>query len=324
MKLGAIDFLEKPLRGPTELRILVSRTLERWAAYGEPDGSDQTEQLQRALGRTLGPDFTVGERIGRGGYAMVFRVLDRRLDRQLAAKVLLPEFAAATDAAERFRREARTLAQLTHPNIVPVYFVARQRDVPCFVMPFVEGEPLSALLAREGALALPVVLRIARDVAFGLDFAHQSGVLHRDVKPENILIDASTGRSLLGDFGIAKALAHSSLGTGPGTFVGTPRYMSPEQVTGERDIDARSDIYSLGIVVYEMLAGKPPFDGKSSHKILVKQLTAPAPPMRTKHATPHVQSVIARALAKDPAKRFSSAGAFVFALQVAANARHER
>ncbi len=323
MKLGATDYLEKPLRGPTELRILVSRTLDPWPANGVPSEADPLQELSRAVHSALGPDFTVEGVVGRGGYAAVFRVHDRRLDRQLAAKVLLPEFAAVPDVAERFRREARTLARLTHPNIVPVYFVARERDVPCFVMPFVEGEPLASLLARERQLPLPVVLRIARDVAAALDFAHAAGVLHRDVKPENILIDSSTGRSLLSDFGIAKALAHGSSGTGPGTFVGTPRYMSPEQASGDDAIDARSDVYSLAVVVYEMMAGKPPFDGISAQQILVKHLTARIPSVGSgAHGTPEVQAVMARALAKGAAKRFATAGAFVFALQVATTRRH--
>lgn len=322
MKLGANDYLEKPVSGPTELRILVSRALEARIKNGNGAhaAADPMKQLASEVGRALGPDYDVEGTLGRGGYAVIFRVHDRRLNRQLAAKVLLPEFAAITDTAERFRREAQTVARLSHPNIVPVYFVGREGDVPCLVMPFIEGEALSALLDRQGKLALPLVLRITRDVAAALDFAHQAGVIHRDVKPDNILLQSTTSRSLLTDFGIAKALAPGSSGTGPGTFIGTPRYVSPEQATGEQDLDARTDIYSLGVVVYEMISGKPPFAGGNALRTLGQHVSARVPPLhkRIPGVNRHIDVVIARALAKGPAERFATAGSFVFALQVAA------
>ncbi len=321
IKMGADEFLEKPLSSPTELRILVSRTLGSMCEidYHE-EGRTASERLAHQLQRALGMGYSVGDVIGKGGYASVFRVTDRRLDRQLAAKVLLPEFASAADVAIRFRREARTTARLTHPHIVPVYFVGRERDVPCFVMPYVTGSSVAALLAREGPLAMPLVLRIAREVADALDYAHGMGVVHRDVKPENILIDAASGRVMLADFGIARAVVPTGMGTSPGVFMGTPRYASPEQIGGETDIDERTDVYSLAIVVYEMIAGRVPFDGPNAASIVAQHLVAPMPSLGTHvpNVARRMDSVLAKALAKNAADRFASAGTFVLALDVAA------
>jgi len=322
MKLGAHDFLEKPVSGPTELRILVSRALDGpYEASGESDDPPtSTDRLRRQLARALGADYTVEGLVGKGGYAAVFTVNDKRLDRRLAAKVLLPQFATVEDTAERFRREARMMGRLSHPNILPVYFVGRDRDVPCFVMPYISGGSLATLVERHGRLAMPVVLRVARELASALDFAHHMGVVHRDLKPENILIDQESGRSILADFGIAKAVAPESAATAPGVFLGTPRYSSPEQAAGELEINERSDVYSFGVVVYEMISGRTPFDGSNASKILAQHLVAPVPQLRKylpDVVNRQTDAVIARALAKDPVDRFSSAGAFVLALEVA-------
>jgi CheY-like chemotaxis protein len=331
MKLGAHDFLEKPVSGPTELRILVSRVLggadpAGAAALGAgadgaaPSASPRPDPLADRLQRALGADYVVEGRIGSGGYAVVFRVLDRRLDRRLAAKVLRPEFARSPETAERFRAEARTMARLSHPNLVPVYFVGRERDVPWFVMPFVDGPSLATLIERHGPLRMPLALRIGRDVAAALDFAHRMGVIHRDVKPENILIDGTAGRALLADFGIARAVTAHGGSTAPGMFIGTPRYASPEQLAGEPDVGARSDVYSFAVVMYQMLAGHVPFDGDNTNMIVAQHMTAPVPPLRelVPTVTRRADAVIGRALAKDSRDRFETAGAFVLALDVAA------
>ncbi len=280
-------------------------------------GADPTAGLAEDVARALGPGYEVEDVIGRGGYAVVFRVHDKHLDRKLAAKALFPEFAAVTSIAERFRREAQMAARLTHPNIVSIYFVGREGDIPCLVMPLVEGEPLSARLRREGQLIVPIALGVARDVAAALDFAHHRHVVHRDVKPDNILLEFATGRSLLTDFGIAKALASDSVVTASGVIIGTPHYVSPEQAAGDRELDARSDVYSLGVVVYEMLAGGPPFDSTSVQAIFHQHATAPVPPLRARRedVTEDMEAAILRSLEKEPAKRFPGAGEFVKALE---------
>lgn len=282
-----------------------------------PVGADPTAGLAEDVARALGSGYEVEDVIGRGGYAIVFRVHDQQLDRKLAAKALFPEFAAVSSIAERFRREAQMAAKLMHPNIVPIYFVGREGDVPCLVMPLVEGEPLSARLRREGQLVIPIALGVARDVAAALDFAHHAHVVHRDVKPDNVLLEFATGRSLLTDFGIAKALASDSVVTASGVIIGTPHYVSPEQAAGDRELDARSDVYSLGVVVYEMLAGGPPFDSTSVQAIFHQHATAPVPPLRPRRedVSEEMEAAIIRALEKEPANRFAEAGEFVKALE---------
>ncbi|HXV86649.1 MAG TPA: protein kinase [Gemmatimonadales bacterium] len=288
--------------------------------------ADPVATLAQDVARALGPEYHLEDMIGRGGYAVVFRVHDRRLDRKLAVKALFPEFAAVRSIADRFRREAQTAARLSHPNIVPIYFVGGEGQCPCLVMPLVEGEPLSHRIRREGQLILPVALGIARDVAGALDHAHQAGLVHRDVKPDNILLERVTGRSLLTDFGIAKALAQDSVMTASGVIIGTPHYVSPEQASADRDLDARSDVYSLGVVVYEMLAGLPPFNSATVQGIFTQHLSAPVPPLsaRREDVTEALEATLARALAKDPANRYAAAGEFVRALTEAAGARSLR
>jgi serine/threonine protein kinase len=276
-----------------------------------------TAALVPGLERALGPHYRVEELIGRGGFAVVFRVRDERLDRNLAAKVLIPEFAAVPAVAARFRREAQTAARLNHPGIVPIYFVGAESEAPCFAMPLIEGEPLSARIRREGQLPVSVALSVARDVATALDFAHGKGVVHRDVKPDNILLEFSTGRSLLADFGIAKALEAHPTVTASGIALGTPHYMAPEQAESSRDVDARADIYSLGVVLFETLAGALPFNGATAHAIMAQHLGARVPDVhdRRPELGEALNTVFHRAMAKDPAERFASAGEMVRVLE---------
>ena len=280
-------------------------------------------RLRTRLQQALGDEFKVGALLGEGGFAAVYRVRDKVLRREVAVKVVDLGLTPSPGLAERFVREARTVAQLDHEHIVPIYKVGGFRnEVLYIVMQWVDGPSLRQLLDKRGRLPIDEAAKIARQVAAALGYAHRQGVVHRDVKPDNILLDAG-GRVLVTDFGIAKA-AEAASGkqlTTEGMVVGTPQYMSPEQATGDK-VGTRSDIYSLGIVLYQMLAGSVPFDGESVQSILMKQATADPTPIRSirRDVSAELAAVLARMLAKDPVERFPTAADLDAALVEAAPA----
>ena len=275
------------------------------------------ERLQSALG----PGYTVERELGSGGMATVYLARDVKHQRQVALKVLHPDLAVSL-GPERFRREITTAAQLQHPHILGVYDSGETSTGQLwFTMPYVEGESLRDRLRREGQLPVGDALRITREVASALAYAHQRGIIHRDIKPENVLLTGQ-GDALLADFGIARALSGSATDTGltaTGLAIGTPQYMSPEQASGERTLDARSDVYSLGALLYEMLAGEPPFTGPSAQAVIAKMLSSAPPSVRGVRpaVSPSVDAAIQRALAPVPADRWPSAGEFASALETA-------
>jgi serine/threonine-protein kinase len=264
--------------------------------------------------------------LGQGGMATVYLAHDLRHDRDVALKVLRPELAAML-GRERFLAEIRLTAKLDHPHILTLIDSGECSEPgmpgPClwYVVPFIRGESLRQRLERERQLRLDEALAIARDVASALDHAHRHGVIHRDVKPENILLHE--GEAMLADFGIALALreAASERLTGTGMSVGTPQYMSPEQAAADRQLDARSDVYSLGAVLYEMLAGEPPFTGPTGQAVIAKLMTTTPPPLAVLRSAipPSVSQAVARALAKAPADRFATAAEFATALTSSAS-----
>ena len=267
-------------------------------------------------GTTVGPFQIVGV-LGRGGMATVYEAYDRRLERAVALKVLPPEFLHDETFAKRFENEARVIAKLEHPNIVPIYASGIYEGIPWMGMRLLAGGNMGALL-ENGRPALPHAVQMLRDVADALDYAHARGVVHRDIKPTNILRDGS-GRVCVGDFGLAHMLEGGPGLTRTGTLVGTPQYMAPEQVLGNR-ADHRCDIYSLGIVAYEMFVGDVPFKGDTPVAVLLKHVNEPVPTPRDELLPPLLMRAIQKALAKDPGDRWPSAGAFVAALEAAVGA----
>ena len=268
------------------------------------------------LSAALSGRYTIERELGAGGMATVYLAQDVRHDRKVALKVLRPELAAVI-GAERFLHEIKTTANLQHPHILPLHDSGTVDGTVFYVMPYVQGESLRDRLNREKQLPINDALRITREIASALDYAHRHGVIHRDIKPENILLH--DGQALVADFGIA--LAASSGGgarmTETGMSLGTPSYMSPEQAMGERTLDARTDVYALGCVLYEMLTGEPPFTGPTAQAIVARVLTSKPEAVTTRRHTvpPHIDAVIAVALEKLPADRFASASEFANALE---------
>ncbi|MDQ2669705.1 MAG: protein kinase [Gemmatimonadota bacterium] len=282
-----------------------------------PDSSDRS--LPARLAEALGGAYTIEGEIGRGGMGVVYRARDERLQRRVAIKVLPPELAFQAEIRERFTREAQTAARLSHPNIVPIHTVGEGNGLVYFVMGYVDGESVGGRIKRRGRLPVEEVRRIMRETADALGAAHAVGIVHRDVKPDNILLEGTRGRVMVTDFGIAKALsgASSATLTGAGVAIGTPSFMSPEQAAGERDIDGRSDLYSLGIVSYQMLTAELPFSAPTVAGILMKQITEPAPMVTAKRSDvpEDLALAIARCLEKDPENRWPTADALRRALE---------
>jgi len=275
------------------------------------DARDPIHRLRTALADR----YDVEQELGRGGMATVYRAQDRKHGRALAIKVLRPELAEVL-GAERFLREIQIAANLTHPHILPLHDSGDADGLLYYVMPYLPGESLRALLDREKQLPIEEAVRITREVLSALSHAHSRGIIHRDVKPENILL--ADGKAVVADFGIARALgmAGESRITQTGMSLGTPGYMSPEQVVGEADLDARSDVYAVGCMLYEMLVGEPPFTGPVE-TVIERQLTSVPTPPSTRRATvtPELDAVIAKALQKTPADRYATAAQFGDALE---------
>jgi serine/threonine protein kinase len=265
-------------------------------------------RLEDRLQRAIGPDFAVEDMVGRGGFALVFAVRDRKLARRIAVKVLRPELTKDASAVRRFVREAESVAKLSHPHILPIFFVGQGEGLVYFGMPFVEGETLEERLQREGPLPEADVARIGAEVAEALAEAHSANLVHRDIKPANVML--SKARVLVTDFGIAKAAAGGGGAlTGTGAALGSPRYMSPEQASGAGDVDPRSDIYSLGIVLWQMLAGRVPFDAPDAQGILAKQVTEALPSLARIRpgVSPVLERTVRRCCAKGRENRFQTA-----------------
>jgi serine/threonine-protein kinase len=268
-----------------------------------------------ALAEALQGRYILERELGRGGMATVYLAQDVRHERRIALKLLHPEL-AATLGPERFQREIRLCARLQHPHILTVHDSGESAGQLWFTMPYVEGESLRALLSRERQLPLDVALRITTDAARALEYAHQHGVIHRDIKPENLLITID-GSTLVADFGIARALSlDTEQLTQTGMSVGTPAYMSPEQAAGGENLDRRTDVYSLGAVLYEMLAGEPPYAGPSAQAIIAKRFSDPVPRLRRVRpaVSVAVEECVLKALALVPADRFATAAELAEAL----------
>jgi eukaryotic-like serine/threonine-protein kinase len=292
---------------------------QRIISVPDPVVSSSDAELRTHVERALSANYELDREIGRGGMGIVYKAKDKRLKRHVAVKLLPPELAFRGEIRSRFLKEAETAAQLSHPNIVPIYSVDERDGLVYFVMAFVDGENLGARLHSRGRLDPTEARRIMKEVAEALAYAHERGVVHRDIKPDNILLCTDDdGRVMVTDFGIARAVtegADSRL-TATGMAIGTPAYMSPEQSMGEREIDGRSDLYALGVVGYQMLSGELPFNAPSTPALLVKQISERPTPVdiHRPDAPPDLARAVMMLLEKEPANRFPTADALVVAL----------
>ena len=277
-------------------------------------GTGQQEVTEIDLVRDqLKEEYEILEELGRGGMAIVFKAREKQLERDVAIKVLPFSLAFDKEFVERFQREARTSAKLEHPGIIPIYRVGKSGRVIYFVMKFLRGKPLSAVLAQRGALPPADIRRILTEVGRSLGYAHKSDIVHRDIKPDNIMFDEH-GQAVVTDFGIAKAASGGKL-TGTGMAIGTPHYMSPEQARAQ-PLDGRSDIYSLGVVAYVCLTGAVPFDGEDSFSIGYKHImeALPTPPLPSDEHR-HIFEIVKKMMAKVPDERFQTAEQMVEAIE---------
>ena len=266
------------------------------------------------LAESLAGQYDIERELGRGGMGVVYLARDVKLDREVAIKVLPPLLAGTAEVRERFLREARTAARLSHPNIVAIHRADEIDSRVFFVMGYIAGDSLADRLRRDGQLDPGDALPIIRDVALALAYAHERGIVHRDIKPENILLEASSGRAMVTDFGIARVAEAAPL-TMTGQVLGSVHYMSPEQVSGDT-LDGRSDLYSLGVVAFQSLSGRLPFDNESASAVIVAHVTKAAPSLLS--VAPRVPvpiaSVIDACLAKDPDARYATGKALARAL----------
>src|SRR5688572_2160178 len=281
-------------------------------------------ELRALVERALSSSYEIGSELGRGGMGIVYRAKDRRLKRTIAIKVLPPELSYRSEIRTRFLREAETAAQLSHPNIVPIYSVDESNGIVYFVMACVDGVNVARRLHEQGRLPIADARRILKEVGEALAYAHARGVIHRDIKPDNILLESETGRAMVTDFGIARAIQEGGDArlTATGVAIGTPAFMSPEQAAGDREIDGRSDLYSLGVVAYQMLTGELPFSAGSTASMLMKHLTERAVPVDQKRpeVPPDFAATVMTLLEKEPERRFPSASSFVLMLDTASTA----
>ena len=328
-------FLERACEGDATLRGSVDTLLAAEGDAGrflsEPTGDAQPPTQRFAAGEVfarlqhaVAGRYSLERELGRGGMGIVFLARDVALDRLVAIKLLPPELAAVAEHRARFLREARTAARLSHPNIVPIHLVEEHGDVVFFVMTLIDGESLSQRVKRAGPLKAPEAAKLTQEIAWALSYAHANGVIHRDVKPDNVLIEKGSGRALVSDFGIARVTTSGTLSM-RGEVMGTLRYMSPEQATGQSDIDGRSDLYSLGVTSFYALTGRLPFEAKDPTALLAMHIGHPAPPVRS--VNPAVPTALAeavdRCLAKDPAARWADGGALATAIADAKITRRE-